>query len=1517
MSKNKKKKEHITIEGQLEFYYRNDHHTERNAIMWHAWCQNKRWLSQMLETTMSAFPTYSRHDESHACTVIHNIEMILGENRIKELSASDCFMILHVVYIHDIGMVITHSDRESIVQNTKFIDMVQALENENDPVFQNAVKALQQRTYESDADISVEEQTKQLYKEKLDVYYALLHLIANFRRTEHGDISEKRLENWTLNADKLGAGFSMAGIPQRIFLLIAKCAGLHADSSFDHIMNLPQEDNGYVADYLHPRFVAVLLQLGDILDMDNDRFHPLTKECIGILPEISERHYEKHQSIRRLYIRPDIISIEADCVSQEALRLVRKECDILKEILKDAGYNWMLICPRNFSGALPTIDSVKLSLNGVSIPETLVATQFHISQKKAFDILEGSNVYKDRFVFLREFLQNAIDASKIQYWQECVRTRGYYKSKEELQKMSPYELEKLLSTDIFPIEVEMEIVKRDAELNEVSVTEEDIEELRKVKKTNWRYGVRVRIKDFGTGIDKNSILNIAQVGNSRKNEQYIIKDMPDWLKPTAEFGIGLQSAFILTNSFKCHTFTRSNEKYEITFSTVKSNYYDGYINVQPTEYFDGRDDVYGTCFEVFVPVEKKLSHELYPAAWDGKDYFDKDYAELRPLRHAAELMAQMVLYLDEQIGEQLFPIHLNVKPINGIEIPLNQTEKNHIRKLKHNLTKESEEYNDVKKIMDQLEDLDKKVEIEKVLGERKWFNEGKSWMFYFDKKEISELAGVFVERTDDSIGLLDFRDGVLYLWNNVLNVACIINMENFMRREKEESESRNKHCEHIERSVRIYYKGIELEKMELPDFGNEMIQSIDIKGKLERKYINLSRKGLTENGYTYFLDKIYRHLLKSISDILKGINMNQGEKLKESVKSVLTQKSNLLEQFTMLTSLRTIPFDEGGRILLKDDMRKVKKIQHQLEESQKKNLIFIVLLAFFAQMKHYNPLLRLSCGENPEDICHWSQLIDFIACQFAETEKNKETKKDEQIKNNEQISNSVLFHIKCRPEANLFDDKSNDGNTGNSITIADLFSEQKQFIIVSKRENASAPWKQYLTPIDISRKGNFGIIELLRQYMTKYSFSQEKEMMEKQILDMGSEALKLAENYGKNSAGTSGPMDPDEYLQQYFLKWMLQYIPTVALFVSEDGKIRVNVMHSKIFPFVFVNEAYKRMTIERILEEWKKYGIQRFSIPAWQQLEYLKCKKVPYSHYFVKRGFISRESYGKVLFPFGAKELTTIFSYMDSSRRSIQLQQLEQLFEVLNIRKYLTVMLNENPDFLEKIINDIEKNQTEGDENGYSKLYNNFKDEWKNGKLRSLSVTDNIRYVYREFIQYNLQPSKNKYSFNLERFVKNSDNWKRVYVCLLLKTLQETYQEITLSNPLELIREEDYQIIGAWEYLITGQYMEDVSEIIHYKKEYFEMLLMDGNETALRRKRMIEYIEENAVNTIEGDNIKNCWKKYEEEILESLVNIEMKEFIHPEERLPDYAQIKKAYEDYLEKLSEKNAKEEKNNREDE
>ncbi len=673
----------LTIEDQFHRYVEDPRHTERHEVLWHAWKQNKRWLVQLLEGTRDAAPTFSRHDETHAQTVLHNIELILGEDRIKTLSASDCFILLHTVYIHDIGMIMVSSEQKSLIQSEKFEEMLDEIENGGDEELKRDVATLKQREYychNEDPGVN----RKRLYLDKLEVHNAVVRLLTSYRRKEHAVASSNILMEWTKRGDRLGSGFSLAGIPQRIFLTIADCAKLHTEDGIGGIMELPQEDDGYVVDYMHPRFVSVLLQIGDLLDIDNDRFHPLVIANMEVAPESSKMHYQKHLAIRRLYICPDIIEIAAECDSQRALRLIRQEGDMLQDILRQAGYVWSSICPRDFPGSLPNVKRFDLRLKGKTIPQELVTTKFEISQKRAFEILEGANLYANKFVFLREFLQNAIDATKIQYWKECIGNAEFYNRARIAHFNSPYDLEKYVSTRSFPIEIEMEICKRDKNMKVTAVADKDVEALDKNCRKEYVYGVNVKIKDFGIGIDEATIRSIADVGRSTTRKSKIISDMPKWLRPTAEFGVGLQSAFLVTDTFKCYTHTRTEERYWITFGSGALTAYSGYINVEPANDFENKkeEDTYGTCFEVFVPEGRKMLHEECQESWNGEDVFSDKYEERRPLRHAVEMMSQMALYLDSLLGETLFPVHLTLKSLPEVQMPVNTNNQNKIRSMR-------------------------------------------------------------------------------------------------------------------------------------------------------------------------------------------------------------------------------------------------------------------------------------------------------------------------------------------------------------------------------------------------------------------------------------------------------------------------------------------------------------------------------------------------------------------------------------------------------------------------------------------------------------------------------------------------------------------------------------------------------------------------------------------------------------------------------------------------------------------
>ena len=109
-----------TIEKQLKRYTECPDHTERHELLWHEWNHNKRWLMHVQQLILPSFPAYSMHDSTHSEAVLHNIEMLLGEYNITSLSATDCFLILHTAYIHDIGMCITHADKMEMLKNKNF-----------------------------------------------------------------------------------------------------------------------------------------------------------------------------------------------------------------------------------------------------------------------------------------------------------------------------------------------------------------------------------------------------------------------------------------------------------------------------------------------------------------------------------------------------------------------------------------------------------------------------------------------------------------------------------------------------------------------------------------------------------------------------------------------------------------------------------------------------------------------------------------------------------------------------------------------------------------------------------------------------------------------------------------------------------------------------------------------------------------------------------------------------------------------------------------------------------------------------------------------------------------------------------------------------------------------------------------------------------------------------------------------------------------------------------------------------
>lgn len=1009
----------FTIEAQLQAYSLEN---DRYELLWHAWKQNKRWLVKLLDLAFSAFPGYSNHDASHADTVLHNIERVLGEERIQGLSASDCFMLLHTAYVHDIGMCITAADRESAIKDNGFNKMLDKFEQSNDPMVREYAEALRCTRYEKLPDrdsASYQDKCRLLNQEKLRVYYALTYALAEYHRRDHGNKAKLRLEELIDSPEKLGGGFSMSGVPMRIFLSIAACAGLHTTWGFSPILELPQEDSGYALDQIHPRFVAVMLQLGDALDLDNDRFHPLMLEYAGNMNHASRLHYDKHKAIRCLQITPAEIFIEASCPSQEVLHLVRQSCDCVENLLKEASYHWAEIVPPEVHGCLPTMLPPKLLINGKNIPKELVTCKFNISQEKAFRLLEGSNLYADEFAFLRELLQNALDAVKLQCWRDYQNDRRWRRAAEEKHE-NELELLRRLETWRYPVEVELSIVAILEDGNRLYTSSQVKAADEQQKK--YTYDVWLELRDAGVGITQDDLDSISKVGTSHERYEDRILQMPSSLRPTGKFGIGLQSVFMVNNQFSCLTHARNEEIYKITFTSAVGNS-DGYINVEPISEENGTP--YGSTFQIFIPHHNKNDNQNYLSVWSGEDPFDLSDWRDPNLMRAEDLQAQMISYIDHILGEKLFPVC--VLAHNGFSDTA-----------RHGLTEHHQA--DCSN-----EEIPENSRLRHILYARchdsaerqSWSAEEKRKSLCWGLQEKNHLSSN-IENGD--VYWLDLECCKLYVWSAEKKVFACFGASRFLSAPVIRDAAHIDTVQPTQNGITVFYKGVRLSISATIDSDMELLEYIDIKDAPTGKILQLSRDEMTKEGEGYLENEIYPAVMDTVSRALydltkKGITEEGTQDLAAEV-----------EKRFFSADCGTAPSS-----LLRDSAE---------IERRSTRMVSLILLAYFAKTVVQRMTRLPMCEEDnikltlPQEECIWEKLLQLCADRI-----------DKELKADPPRWNREFLLVRTFED----DDDIRRDLDQNWRTIAEVLSNRDKYAVVSMRESTRHEWKHSLCRVEVKR----------------------------------------------------------------------------------------------------------------------------------------------------------------------------------------------------------------------------------------------------------------------------------------------------------------------------------------------------------------------------------------------------------------------------------------------------------------
>jgi hypothetical protein len=475
------------------------------------WEFDSRLLGRALQTIAISFPHFSEHDATHSLRIISYIGELLGPSRIARLSSATIWLIMSAAYYHDSGMIIPDEQGRTWWKDQEFQSMLADAAGDEKHALHDEAKLL----------ASIDNVEKEFWP--FDVRRAVTICIAEFGRQRHARRAVDVIQE--PNHVRLDSPRSDLIIPSRIWRALGQVCEVHG-RDFSQLMTLRKEANGIVADdKIHPRFAAAMLRLGDLLDLDNGRFCPTMSLTLGRMPPLSRAHERKHASIDHFLVRPDRIEVSASCKEEERevydvtnawLRMLRQE-------LADQGRHWNEIAPLPDFGAPPSAGpplTVSLPKSLHSVEANLEEPALKLDSAEALKLFRDAGLYSDPTAdFMRELLQNAFDATLLRLQEE-----GFD--------------EKLVTANA------------PERLREVKQRLES----RPVRVSIWSRPVSVgprgnsiwtiSVQDQGIGISEAEIEQLRKVGSSQKRRQS--SSLPEWLSTSGDYGIGLQSAFYMT-----------------------------------------------------------------------------------------------------------------------------------------------------------------------------------------------------------------------------------------------------------------------------------------------------------------------------------------------------------------------------------------------------------------------------------------------------------------------------------------------------------------------------------------------------------------------------------------------------------------------------------------------------------------------------------------------------------------------------------------------------------------------------------------------------------------------------------------------------------------------------------------------------------------------------------------------------------------------------------------------------------
>ena len=531
-------------------------------------------IGDWLTYTVTTFPHFTSHTSRHSEEIVAQLSQLLfhdgdPDRPAVDLSPMEAYLLVAGAFLHDAGMVVSDEEKTELLGSDAWRQHIASGPSRDQ---WEEAEALRRPADEHGAPKDPPRLARDVFQADRLVRFMLAD---HYRRVHHNRAGELVLRRTELVGRFTFDDQTLA----RPLADICRGHGL-APADLEDPIRYPHKVQ-VRGDLVNVRFLAHLLRIGDLLDLDSQRACPLLLSAVAPLPLDSLSHWSHHQRITQRLTSVEEIRLRAECNDQAEHRNLRDwtqwmadEVALTESTMVRTSRHKGWVAPRcSLDGPRPTI-TIEPAPEATYIPRDWT---FRLDLDNVLQRLI-TDAYRTEHAWLRELIQNALDTTRCRLL-DLARAAG-------ARADSPSDVAEEIR-EAHPVTVAIDEVAWPNPLTQADETH-----------------VRVTVEDLGMGMDQRIIEDFfLQIGRS----YYTTREFRDayGFVPISRFGIGFLSVFGASNDVVVETWTgrETDQPLRITLTGPRS-----YLLVEK-----GRRADAGTSVTVRISAElqpRTLAHAV-------------------------------------------------------------------------------------------------------------------------------------------------------------------------------------------------------------------------------------------------------------------------------------------------------------------------------------------------------------------------------------------------------------------------------------------------------------------------------------------------------------------------------------------------------------------------------------------------------------------------------------------------------------------------------------------------------------------------------------------------------------------------------------------------------------------------------------------------------------------------------------------------------------------------------------------